>query len=580
MTGRFTETRGSNVQPPRERVARLAGEQRSPCAVPTRSGERCSPAEHLANIELDLNITRTGIRRFCIAACLIAWSGACAARAEVRLSPVISDGAVLQRGVKACVWGSADAGEKVTVTFAGQTKTTAADAFGRWRVALDPLSASAKPRPLTAAGRGNTVTVKSVYVGEVWLYLSQSWHLDSRRSPVGPAELAKLPPICAHVPASVWEHQNHSQRPQDGMDGRGGWRVFSPPGKYYRSDAFHFARRLAEAVGVPVGVMALGASTLESMTPPAGFAAVERQMGPAAAEIAAWVPTTARGRKAYLKTLDEIDAWAKRSRATVGRSRISYRDFTQPPSLPGPPAIGRGPTTTYNALYHRYARATVRGIVVQPKTFNVGDPQYALKAKALVLGLRAVFGRQDLPVCWMQMHSPGRYEVRDAQDPAQWVRMRSAQNALAGLPHVSVVATYDLKATNRNEPDVCHRAARWAAAPAGNGPVRSGPAYKSHRIEGSAVAVEFARAGQGLMVGTWRTGKGVLPATLMPMGFELAGVDGTWHAATGVVRGRTVVVTCDKVARPKAVRYAWAPQPAQANLYNRAGFPALPFSAP
>ena len=57
----------------------------------------------------------------------------------VTLSPVISEGVVLQRDAKAVVWGTAAAGEKVTVTFAGQTVKTTADAFGQWRVKLAPM---------------------------------------------------------------------------------------------------------------------------------------------------------------------------------------------------------------------------------------------------------------------------------------------------------------------------------------------------------------------------------------------------------------------------------------------------------
>jgi sialate O-acetylesterase len=179
------------------------------------------------------------------------------------------------------------------------------------------------------------------------------------------------------------------------------------------------------------------------------------------------------------------------------------------------------------------------------------------------------------------MHSPGRYEIQDAKDPVQWVQMRSAQNALSALPHVSVVATYDLKATSRNEPDVCHRAALWAAAVVKNRPLRSGPSYKTHRIDGARVIVTFDGVGDGLMVGTWGTGKGVAPAPAAALaGFQLAGNNAQWHDAQAEIQGQAVVVTCDEVPQPKAIRYAWAPRPAKANLYNRAGFPALPFAAP
>ncbi len=70
------------------------------------------------------------------------------ALAEVKPNALFSDNAVLQQNAKVPMWGTADPDEKVTVEFAGQKKTAAADAQGRWKVILDPMSASAEPRDL------------------------------------------------------------------------------------------------------------------------------------------------------------------------------------------------------------------------------------------------------------------------------------------------------------------------------------------------------------------------------------------------------------------------------------------------
>ena len=78
--------------------------------------------------------------------CLItAWS-APARRAEVKLSKVFTPHMVLQRGMDVPIWGTASPGEKVAVSFSGQTKSATADAKGAWRVKLAPLQASAAPR--------------------------------------------------------------------------------------------------------------------------------------------------------------------------------------------------------------------------------------------------------------------------------------------------------------------------------------------------------------------------------------------------------------------------------------------------
>ena len=97
------------------------------------------------------------------------------AQADVKPHALFSDNMVLQRGKEAPVWGTADDGEKVTVEIdmkaIKETKeTTAKD--GKWMVKLSALQAGG-PYTLTIKGK-NTVTIKNVLVGEVWICSGQS----------------------------------------------------------------------------------------------------------------------------------------------------------------------------------------------------------------------------------------------------------------------------------------------------------------------------------------------------------------------------------------------------------------------
>jgi len=65
------------------------------------------------------------------------------------------------------VWGWADAGEKISVTIAGQTKSTTADADGKWLVKLDALPASTESRSLTVIGNAASVRISDVLAGDV-----------------------------------------------------------------------------------------------------------------------------------------------------------------------------------------------------------------------------------------------------------------------------------------------------------------------------------------------------------------------------------------------------------------------------
>ena len=514
--------------------------------------------------------------------CTLVWMAVLTTEsATAQPADMFGENMVLQRDAKVPVWGWGEPGEEITVSFAGQTKRTNADRFGRWRVELDPMPASAEGRTMDITSSASKVQIPSVYVGDVWLHLSESWHLNDRaeyRSAEPHSD--DMAPICLAAPAGVWEHQNHALRPVEGRGTESRWSVYKTPGKYFRNDAYYLGLGLTRATGAPVGIMGAGASTLESMTPPEGFAAFEQQLGPLAKEVGTWVPHTPRGKQAYRNRLAAIDDWANKTRPLLHDDDITFADLRQPPSLPGPPRGERGPTTLYNFVAHRFTPAAVRGIILQPKTYNLGDPQYEVKAMALIRGLRAACGRDDLPVCFVQMHTPDRYEQNETEDPADWVRMRAAQNRLARLPNTTVLATYDLKASSRSDPDPGLRVARWAAALVDDAPVKTGPVYKRHRVDGPSVIVEFDQIGRGLMIGKIEPAKPVVAAPDAPLGgFQIAGSDGQWHDATAIIRGETVVVTCDAVEKPGSVRYAWVAVPAAANLYNRAGFAALPFTS-
>ncbi|GAG11125.1 unnamed protein product, partial [marine sediment metagenome] len=133
--------------------------------------------------------TRLAMALLCV--CLLAAVGCRQAAANVRLPAVFSDHMVLQQGIKIPVWGWADAGEKVTVTFTNRIRqaTAVADSNGRWEVRLDPLPACG-PHTMTVAGK-NTITVSDILAGEVWVCSGQSnMQMSVRSSADAEAEIA------------------------------------------------------------------------------------------------------------------------------------------------------------------------------------------------------------------------------------------------------------------------------------------------------------------------------------------------------------------------------------------------------
>ena len=172
-------------------------------------------------------------------------------QAAVTPSHFFQEGMVLQREMKVPVWGQADPGEKVTVDFSGQRKAVVTGANGKWQVDLDPMPASATPTDLSIAG-SNTVTLKNVVVGEVWLASGQSnMQLSLNVATNHQAEVA-----AADFPLirGFTVHPEGSLTPLD--DVKGIWRVCTPQtAGEFSAVAYFFARDLFQNLQIPVGII-------------------------------------------------------------------------------------------------------------------------------------------------------------------------------------------------------------------------------------------------------------------------------------------------------------------------------------
>ncbi|MEQ1861781.1 MAG: sialate O-acetylesterase, partial [Chthoniobacteraceae bacterium] len=112
------------------------------------------------------------VRDACLAL-LVCVLADCGAHAEVKLPALFSDRMVLQAGVTAPVWGWAGPGEEVTVSLAGQSQTATTAPDGKWMVKLASMEPQTGAQTMTVRGK-NTITVRDVLIGEVWLCSGQS----------------------------------------------------------------------------------------------------------------------------------------------------------------------------------------------------------------------------------------------------------------------------------------------------------------------------------------------------------------------------------------------------------------------
>lgn len=263
-------------------------------------------------------------KRFIITAALSL--AAAAAFAEVKLPSIFGAHMVLQQGQKVPVWGWADAGEAVTVSFAGQSVKTTAAPNGRWTLQLEALAASAEPAVFTVTG-SNTITLEDVLVGEVWFCSGQSnmeWPMS--RTANAAEEIAKASnPLIRHFKAD----KKHSDLPLDNVPSQ--WIPTTPesiPG--HSAVAYMFGRRIHQVLNVPVGLInsSWGGTRIEPWTPASGFENI-----PALADIKTLVDTADPRTELHKKTLHDyilaLNKWTEEAALSGKEERV----LTPPPGV-------------------------------------------------------------------------------------------------------------------------------------------------------------------------------------------------------------------------------------------------------
>ena len=196
--------------------------------------------------------------------------------AELRLPSIFSDHMVLQSATAVPVWGWADAGEQIVVEFAGQTKSTTANANGKWTLRLDALEASAAAREMVvqSPNRNRSVKVADVIVGEVWAGGGQSnmeFDMKAITSAGEEIEASANPTLRQfHV------LKNPSSRtPAD--DVQGFWTVARPgTTEDFIAAGYYFAKSIQSELKTPVGLIKVcwGGSKVEPWISPESLATV------------------------------------------------------------------------------------------------------------------------------------------------------------------------------------------------------------------------------------------------------------------------------------------------------------------
>jgi sialate O-acetylesterase len=439
------------------------------------------------------------------------------ALAAVKPAALFSDGAVLQQGVKVPVWGTAADGEKVTITFQGQT-VNATGKDGRFRADLAPLKAGG-PFELTIAGE-NTVKIANVLVGEVWIASGQSnmqWAVNQSDNPQQVVKDSANPQI-----RLITIPRRATPQPQADVDAK--WVECGPQSVGdFSAVAYYFGRDLQQQLKVPVGLI----STNYGGTP--------------------------------------AEAWT--SHETLA-AEPSLKHYGSAPATESP----NSPAGLYNAMIHPLLPYAIRGAIWYQGESNAGRAyEYRTLFPAMIKDWRAKWGQGDFPFLLVQL-APFMKIDFEPKDCA-WAELRDSQlYSTQALPAVGMAVITDYG----DEADIHPK---WKAPVGGRLALAgralaygekvpySGPEYYEQKIDGNKIVLSFKHTDGGLVA---RGGGGEL------YGFTIAGKDQKFVNARAELQGDKVVVSSPAVKEPVGVRMGWANYPL-VNLYNGAGLPASPF---
>jgi sialate O-acetylesterase len=437
--------------------------------------------------------------------------------ANVRLPAVLADNMVMQQHSNVKLWGWCDAGEKIFITpsWSQVTDSVVGTRDGRWALAV-ATPAAGGPYTIDIRGR-NTIQLKNVLIGEVWVCSGQS-NMEMCESWGLPDVKADLP-ACAndrirffHVPRTT------SMTVQDDCPGR--WAACdSDELKTFSAVAYYFGKTLNKELDVPVGL-------------------IEASWGGTPAEV--WTPQELVNDDPVLKAAD-----AKLVPA-VGW-----------PYLPG---------YCYNGMIAPLTSFSIAGALWYQGESNVGTSDTYAKLLSIMIGSWRQAWNKDFPFYYVQI-APFAYGTKEQGSLLREQEAKVQDLGGTGMVVISDLVTDTTDIHPKDKHDVGLRLANWALAEAYHRPglFYKNPRFSNMEVRGDKVTLSFSDAPNGLMV------KGKSVVTLV-----VAGEDRVFHPAEGKVEGSKMEVWSKEVKEPVAVRYQFS-NAGIGNVFSKEGLPMAPF---
>lgn len=613
------------------------------------------------------------------------------AKAAVTLPKIFTTNMILQRDKEVKIWGWADKGESVTVSFNGQKVKARAGKNGEWMTILKPMVYGG-PYEMTIAGKKDVIHLKNILIGDVWICSGQSnmeWIIKNTNNAAKEIAESKYPQIRLFT-----VEQAMSFLPQKDIEGGEWLECNSKTIGDFSAVAYFFGRKLNKDLNIPIGLVnsSWGGTNVQTwiswdrMSKEPGyenvnFQQLEKEMAdrkvkqqqfreslandkgitekwydPASAttgwkkiqlpqeweatEIGnadgvIWfkkefdLPESMEGKKVVLslgpiddddetylngKLIGSMHIWnadrmypvdaglLKKGKNTIvikvtdtggggglyGKDEQLYVEIDGTKiSLAGDWSYKTSAVTTdfgindagpnsfpsqlYNAMIAPVIQYAIKGGIWYQGESNAGEAyKYRTLFPEMINDWRNKWG-YEFPFFWVQL---ANYMKPDSKPvSSDWAELREAQTMTLSLSQTGQAVIIDIGEADdihpRNKQDVGYRLALAAEKIAyGKDIVYSGPVFEAMKKEDNKIILNFTNTGSGLMA---KDKYGYL------RGFAIAGVDQKFTWAKALIEGNKIIVFNETISDPVAVRYAWADNPDDANLYNKEGLPASPF---
>ena len=481
---------------------------------------------------------------------------------NVRLPDIIASSMVLQQKQKVPIWGTADPGETVTVSFGRQKRTAVADASGKWRVALSPMRASLTPQTMTITGK-NTITLSDILVGEVWLVAGQSnmQRLLRETANRGAVQAAANHPNIRLFNAS----REVAFKKKAGKLGE--WAACTPESvAEFSAAGYYFGVELERELKVPIGLInsSYGGSQAEAWTP-VEYLNANTDLKATVECTKIWDEERPRVRAEYAEAIRKWREQADKQRAAGARPSPS-------PGVPDALRDYRIAASIYDGMIAPLMPFAIKGAMwYQGESNEARAEQYNILLPVMIRAWRERWGEGDFPFGIIQL--PNYRAVKAQPEDAPWSFIREAQRKTAlSTKNTGLIVTIDIGEAGDIHPkdklDVGKRMALWALKDVYGRKITRPPVLKSVEIKGPRIILTFTDVGSGLRI---------IDGDKLDE-FAIAGSDKKWVWADAKIVGKDrIEVSSPSVPEPEAVRYAFNSNPRHPNLTNDSGLPASPF---